>query len=68
MLPRKPQWLNIELDLQSLFEVCVHSCIIGWDPATTAFRLIDEGAIGQPRLDDKSSAFFKQVSTNDEKM
>ncbi len=41
----------MELDLQSLFGLHVHSCTIGWDPVTLppAFGLIYEGAFGQPR-------------------
>jgi hypothetical protein len=45
--------LNMELDLQSLFGLLVHSCTHWLRPATIlpapAFGLIDEGAIGQPR-------------------
>ncbi len=47
--------LNMEVDLQSLFGLHVHSCtvLIGLDPATPplppAFGLIYEGAIGQQR-------------------
>ncbi len=42
----------MELDLQSLFGLHVHSCIlIGWDPPQPPlppFELVYEGAIGQP--------------------
>ncbi len=46
--------LNMELDLQSLFGLHVHStaALIGWDPAIPlppALGLLYEGAIGQPR-------------------
>jgi hypothetical protein len=46
-------WLNMELDLQSLFGLLCTAVLIGWGPATSpnspAFGLIYEGAIGQPR-------------------
>jgi hypothetical protein len=49
-------WLNMELDLQSLFGLHgdVHSCLYPLAetpqlPPPPAFRLIYEGAIGQPR-------------------
>jgi hypothetical protein len=38
---------NMELDLQSLFGLHVHSCTP--QPPPPAFGLIYEGAIGQPR-------------------
>ncbi len=45
--------LNMELDLQSLFGLHVHSCIHWLRPRNLppppAFGLIYEGAIGQPR-------------------
>ncbi len=49
-------WLNMELNLQTLFGLCVYSCT-HWlrprnSPFPLAFRLIYEGAIGQPRIDD----------------
>jgi hypothetical protein len=45
--------LNVDLDLQSLFGLYVHSCT-DWlrphnPPPYPAFGLIYEGAIGQPR-------------------
>ncbi len=47
-----PLPLSMELDLQSLFGLHVHSCT-HWlrprNPPPPAFGLIYEGAIGQPR-------------------
>jgi hypothetical protein len=56
-IARSKDRLNMELDLQSLFGLHVHSCSYWLRPrnATTplppypAFGLIYEGAIGQPR-------------------
>jgi hypothetical protein len=41
--------LNMELDLQSLFGLRVHSCTHWLRPPPHAFGLIYEGAIGHPR-------------------
>jgi hypothetical protein len=44
--------LNMELDLQSLFELLCTALLICWDlatPSLPAFGLIYEGVIGQPR-------------------
>ncbi len=51
-LKRQPHRLNMELDLQSLFGLHVHSCA-HWlgprIPPPPALGLIYEGAVGQPR-------------------